>query len=113
VTGNDASEADAVSAGGLHGSEDDVHDAVWVRVCRDVRRVHLGDAGIGTLRQEQVYRHRPRGPLRRITPTPADRSAASGICRDPVGKGAVLILTTTTVENVDRFREVLGADRAP
>src|ERR1700686_3491898 len=51
-------------------------------------------------------------PIRRMTPTPADRSAASGIRRDPLGKGAVMILATTTVENVDRFLSVFGAKGA-
>src|SRR5579864_3135256 len=54
---------------------------------------------------------RPR-PTPRMTPTPADRSAASGIRRDPLRKGAVMILATTTVENVDRFLEVFGTKGA-
>jgi len=47
-----------------------------------------------------------------MTSTPADRSAASGIFRDPLRKGAVMILATTTVENVDRFLEVFGTKGA-
>src|SRR4249919_478248 len=54
---------------------------------------------------------RPR-PIRRMTPTPADRSAASGIRRDPLRKGAVMILATTKVENVDRFLDVFGTKGA-
>src|SRR3977135_3251473 len=41
-----------------------------------------------------------RRQIRRMTPTPTDRSAKT--------KGKVMILATTTVENVDRFLEVFG-----
>ena len=45
-------------------------------------------------------------------PTPADRQATggSGVVRDE--KGTVMILATTTVEDVDRFLEVFGTKGA-
>src|SRR5439155_1416395 len=50
---------------------------------------------------------RPR-PLRTMTSTPADRPTGGGIRSDPFRKRTVMILATTTVENVDRFLEVFG-----
>jgi hypothetical protein len=47
-----------------------------------------------------------------MSPTPADRAAAGGIRSDPLRKGAVMILATTTVENVDRFLAVFGTKGA-
>src|SRR5262249_9279474 len=44
--------------------------------------------------------------------TPSTRPAAGEIQPDPFRKGAVMILATTTVENVDRFLEVFGAEGA-
>src|SRR5579859_4919521 len=51
-------------------------------------------------------------PIRTMTPTSADRSTARRIHTDPLRKGAVMILATTTVENVDRFLEVFGTKGA-
>src|SRR5438094_2342408 len=43
--------------------------------------------------------------IRRMTPAPADRSATSE-------REKIMILATTTVENVDRFLEVFGTKGA-
>src|SRR5258708_30139572 len=51
-------------------------------------------------------------PFRTMGRTPADRSAGGGIRSDPFRKATVMILATTTVENVDRFLEVFGTKGA-
>src|SRR6185295_11279531 len=53
---------------------------------------------------------RPR-PFRRMTPR-RQTGCAGGIRSDPFRKGAIMILATTTVENVDRFLEVFGSKGA-
>jgi hypothetical protein len=47
-----------------------------------------------------------------MSPTPADRQATGGpdVARDE--KGTVMILATTTVEDVDRFLDVFGTKGA-
>ena len=54
---------------------------------------------------------RPR-PVRRMTPTPTEPVGDGEIRSDPFRKGAVMILATTTVENVDRFLDVFGTKGA-
>src|SRR5438046_9601553 len=54
---------------------------------------------------------RPR-PLRTMTSTPADRPTGGGSAAIHSERETVMILATTTVENVERFLEVFGTKGA-
>src|SRR5438874_13504808 len=53
-----------------------------------------------------------RRPFRTMTPVPANRSASHTRSVAIEAEGAVMILATTKVENIDRFLEVFGTKGA-
>jgi hypothetical protein len=54
----------------------------------------------------------PPGCLAESGPTPTDRTAITGIRSGPRAKEIIMILATTTVEDVDRFLKVFGTKGA-